>query len=126
MSGAEDLTYRLSQVQEAMDGVQSGRWSAHRFEEAVRVWLSAVQEQEHLLAEIPAEGDRAEVALGRDGARLYREGLSRMLCFVADRNPLHLREGMEQVRDGNERLNHAVRLNSAAAEILGRLRRPDP
>lgn len=125
MSGADDLTHRLSQVEEAMEGIQTGRWPARRFEEAVQVWLAAIHEQERLLDEIPAEGDRAEVALGRDGARLYREGLNRMLCFVADRNPQHLREGMDQVREGNERLNHAVRLNPAAAAILARLRRPE-
>lgn len=125
MSRAEDLTYRLSQVEEAIAGVQSGRWSARRFEEAVRVWLSAVEEQESLLEALPAEDGSTEVVLGRDGARLYREGLNRMLCYVSDRNPQHLRDGWQDVRDGNDRLNHAVRLNPNAAEILERLRPGD-
>lgn len=134
MSRAEDLTYRLSQVEEAVEEVLGGRWPARRFEEAVRVWLSAVEEQERTLAQppVPEEAqpaiprDSAEMLLGRDGARLYREGLERMLCYVSDRNPQHLREGLEQVREGNERLNHAARLNPASGGILRRLRGGDP
>lgn len=125
MSEADDLTHRLSQVEEAVEGIQTGRWAPRRFEEAVRVWLAAVEEQVRLLETVPPEEDSTDLLLGRDGARLYREGLNRMLCFVSDRNPQHLREGLQDVREGNERLNHAVRLNPAAAAILALLRRPD-
>lgn len=107
---------RYLQLKEAGEKVLRSEWSIDQYA-AFLDSISRVlarKEQEIRDIEIPAEAYddfQAELDLGFQGIELYNRGVTTMRLFLADRNPAHIHEGLEQIHEGNEAINEAMRIN---------------
>jgi hypothetical protein len=107
---------RLRQLEEAARKVLSEEWSREQFAEYVENVLTVLQEKERAIREIeiPSEAMedfREELEVGFVGISLYNQGLERMLGYVEDGDASHLDEGLDLVRQGNDHINEAMRIN---------------
>lgn len=112
----QPVNERYLQLKDAGDRVLTGEWSIDQyasFLESISQVL-ARKEQEIRDIEIPGEAYedfRAELEMGFQGIDLYNAGIVTMRMYLADRNPDHIHEGLEQIREGNEAINEAMRIN---------------
>jgi len=115
-AGPSYINDRVKELEEAAEKVQSGDWSLDQFSEYLEGIISVMNEREQSIRaiEIPPqtiEQFRAELEAGFTGITLYHDGLNRMHSFVESQDPEVLAEGLELVRQGNDHLNEALRLN---------------
>lgn len=107
---------RLQQIEAAAARAASGEWNPEEFGRFLEETAAILAEKERAIREIPipdeaAEDFREELEVGYTGIDLYNQGVQRMFDFVADANPLFLEEGLDLVRQGNEFVNQAMRIN---------------
>lgn len=112
----QKVNERYLQLKEASDKVLAGTWSVDEygaFLESISRVL-AQKEQEIREMEIPPEaieGFREELEVGFSGIEMYNQGVTIMLAYVADGDEAHIHEGLELVREGNDLINEAMRIN---------------
>jgi hypothetical protein len=119
---AEDITdqpkvnERYLQLKEAGDKVRGGIWTIEEYgtflDNISRILMQ--KEQEIREIEIPPEAIeefREELEIGFAGIELYNNGIAHMKVFLEDRNPEHIDYGLDLVKDGNEKINEAMRIN---------------
>lgn len=112
----QKVNERYLQLKEAGDRVLAGEWTVEEYatflDHISRVL--AQKEQEIRDIEIPPEAledFRQELEIGFSGIEMYNNGISTMRLFLADRNSAHIHEGLELIREGNEMINEAMRVN---------------
>lgn len=107
---------RYMQLKEAGEKAKSGEWTVEEygiFLENISKILTQ-KEQEIREIEIPEEAIdefAAELEVGFAGIDLYNTGIANMKLFLEDQNPDHIDYGLELVREGNEKINEAMRIN---------------
>ncbi|MGI5844223.1 MAG: zinc ribbon domain-containing protein [Candidatus Xenobium sp.] len=107
---------RLQQIEAAAARAASGEWNPEEFGRFLEETAGILAEKEQAIRDIPipdeaVEDFREELEVGYMGIDLYTQGVQRMFDFVAETNPLILEEGLELVRQGNEFVNQAMRIN---------------
>lgn len=107
---------RLQQIEAAAARAASGEWNPEEFGRFLEETAVILAEKEQAIRDIPipdeaVEDFREELEVGYMGIDLYNQGVQRMFDFVAETNPLILEEGLELVRQGNEFVNQAMRIN---------------
>lgn len=112
----EKVTERYQQLKEAGEKVLGGTWSVEEYATFLDDIsnLLAQKEQEIRDIEIPAdalEDFRQEIEIGFSGLELYTNGISTMRQFLTDGDEAHIQQGLELIRDGNEMINEAMRIN---------------
>lgn len=110
------INERLQQIESAVQKALSGEWEADRFGQFLDEMATVLAEKERDIREIPippeAEDDfRDELEVGYAGIEMYGHGVQRMFSFLEDFDPAHLDAGLELVRQGNEHINEAMRIN---------------
>ena len=115
-SGPTYISDRVKELEDAATKVQSGDWSMDKFSEYIDGILQVMNEREQSIRsiEIPPQTIdqfRAELEAGFNGITLYHEGLARMAGYAETQDPANLTEGLELVKQGNDFLNEALRLN---------------
>lgn len=113
---APRINERLQQFEDAVAKVQSGDWETEQFAAFLDEMAEILAEKERDIRSIPipeeAEDDfREELEIGFSGIEMYGLGVNRMFSFLQDLDGGHLEEGLELVRQGNERINEAMRVN---------------
>jgi hypothetical protein len=112
----QKVNERYLQLKDAGDKVVSGAWTVEEygvFLENISKILTQ-KEQEIREIEIPPEAVedfREELEVGFAGIDLYNQGVSIMKLFLEDGEPSHIEEGLELIREGNEMINEAMRIN---------------
>ena len=112
----QKVNERYLQLKEAGDKVISGEWSIEEYSNFLDhiSRVLAQKEQEIRDIEIPPEAFedfRQELEVGFQGIELYNNGVATMRLFLADHNPAHIHEGLELIREGNEQINEAMKIN---------------
>ena len=107
---------RLQQIEGAVARASSGEWNPEEFGRFLQETAEILAEKERAIREITipdeaADDFREELEIGYAGISLYNQGVQRMFDFVADSSPVHLEAGLELVRQGNECINQAMRIN---------------
>lgn len=115
-AGPTYISDRVKELEDAATKVQSGEWSVDKFSEYVDGILQVMNEREQSIRsiEIPPQTIdqfRAELEAGFTGITLYHEGLARMAGYAETQDPANLTEGLDLVKQGNDYLNEALRLN---------------
>ncbi len=118
-AGPNYINDRVKELEDAATKVQSGEWDLDQFSDYVEDILQVMNEREQSIRaiEIPPqtiEQFRAELEAGFTGITLYHNGLARMASYADSQDPAALTEGLELVRQGNDYLNEALRLNFAS------------
>lgn len=118
-AGPSYISDRVKELEDASTKVQSGEWTIEQFTQYIDGILQVMNEREQTIRaiEIPPqtiEQFRAELEAGFTGISLYHEGLQRMASFAETQDPAALTEGLELVKQGNDYLNEALRLNYAS------------
>jgi len=116
MAPPAKVNERYMLLKDAGEKVRSGEWSVEEFISFLKN-ISAIlsqKEQEIREIEIPSEAIaefEEELNMGFSGIELYNQGISEMMLYAEDLNPEHLENGVEMIREGNERINEAMRIN---------------
>lgn len=112
----QKVNERYIQLKEASDKVLAGTWSAEEYgaflENIARVL--AQKEEEIREMEIPPEAIEAfreELEVGFSGIEMYNQGVCTMKIYLADGDVAHIHQGLEMVREGNDLINDAMRIN---------------
>lgn len=109
------ISGRLQVIENAVSNVLGGVWELERFLEflqELRDVLSA-KEQEIRDIAIPEENRdefNDELTMGFSGISLYNRGIAQMLTYNGSNSEV-LESGLNLVRQGNERINEAMRIN---------------
>jgi hypothetical protein len=112
----QKVNERYMQFKDAGDKVIQGTWSVDQYNaflDNISNVLSQ-KEQEIRNIEIPPEAIedfRQELEIGFSGIDLYNQGIATMKLYVEDRDGTHIEEGLELIREGNELINEAMRIN---------------
>lgn len=107
---------RYLQIKAASDQVLAGTWTIDEYSAFLHD-LKAVlsqKEQEIREVEIPEEALEEfseELTVGYRGIDLYNEGISYLMKYLEDTNPVNITHGMNLIFEGNERINEAMRIN---------------
>lgn len=112
----ELVNERLLELENAAKKVLSGEWTAEQFGSFLGDIQQKLAEREQAIREIEippeaVEDFREELEVGFTGIQLYNEGVKRMILFVEDSDVAHIEEGMDLVRQGNDHINEAMRIN---------------
>ena len=112
----EYVNERVRELQEAAHKAMAGEWSPEQLGDYLEEILRAIAErEEHIRSiEIPPEAledFRQELENGFRGIHLFYEGVSTMVQYSENPDPGFLEEGLEMVRQGNDFLNEAMRIN---------------
>lgn len=115
-AGPNYINDRVRELEQAAAKVKSGEWDLDEFADYIDGILQVMNEREQSIRaiEIPPQTIdqfRAELEAGFTGITLYHEGLSKMASYVETQEPELLAEGLDLVRQGNDYLNEALRLN---------------
>lgn len=107
---------RLQQFELAVQRVTDGEWNAQEFGLFLTEMSEILAEKENGIREIAipeeaADEFREELAVGFAGIDSYNCGLSRMFEYLQNPDPKVLYDGLSLVREGNERINEAMRIN---------------
>ncbi len=107
---------RLQQIEAAVTRVTSGEWNPDEFARFLEETAQILAEKERAIRDITipdeaAEDFREELEIGYTGIDLYNQGVQRMFDFLSDSDPDHLEAGLDLVRQGNEHVNEAMRIN---------------
>lgn len=115
-AGHQKVNERYLQLKEAGEKVTSGAWTVEEYaaflDHIARVL--AQKEQEIRDIEIPPEAFedfRQELEIGFSGIELYNNGINTMRGYLNDDDTTHIEEGLELIREGNEMINEAMRIN---------------
>lgn len=112
------VSERLQVFENAVSKVKSGEWDGGQFGAFLKDMADILAEKERGIRTIPipaevADEFREELSIGFSGMELYNRGLERMYSYVGDPKPAYLDEGLALVRQGNEAINEAMRINRA-------------
>lgn len=107
---------RLLQFRDACEKVSSGEWTDDAFTTFLDQVAEMVAQREAQARdlEIPAEAFeefRLEIEAGFAGIERFSTGITTLRAYLIDRDPSHLDEGLEIIREGSDALNRAVQLN---------------
>lgn len=107
---------RLQQIEAAVTRVTSGEWNPDEFAQFLEETAQVLAEKERAIRDITipdeaAEDFREELEVGYTGIDLYNQGVQRMFDYLSDSDPAHLEAGLDLVRQGNEYVNEAMRIN---------------
>ncbi|MBM3461350.1 MAG: zinc ribbon domain-containing protein [Armatimonadetes bacterium] len=116
VAAQQKVNERYMQLKEAGDKVVSGEWTVEAYSSFLDgiARILAQKEQDIRDIEIPEEAledFREELEVGFQGIEMYNQGIANMRLFLDDREPSHIQEGLELVREGNEMINEAMRIN---------------
>lgn len=117
---APGVNERLAKFEQAVHRVRSGADSVEQF----GAWLTREAEEMsrrrqdilEVLSSIPPgleDAFREEVEVGLSGIGFYEQGLACMFKFVETRQDAALDDGLAAMRQGNARINEAMRINLA-------------
>lgn len=106
-----------------MDRTLKGEWSLEelaQFLEQIAALLLAKGEDIRLFIRETGyrQDNPVEVDSGLSGLELYEAGMEEMFRYLEDRDPAHLLRGLEQIWEGNERINQAMEINRESREDL--------
>lgn len=118
-AGPNYINDRVHELEQAAAKVKSGEWDIEQFADYVDGILQVMNEREQSIRaiEIPPQTIdqfRAELEAGFTGITLYHDGLAKMASYAETQDPDVLSEGLDLVRQGNDYLNEALRLNFSA------------
>jgi hypothetical protein len=107
---------RYLKIQAASEQALSGELSLEDYAAFLGSVYDAlvIKEQEMREIEIPPEtfeDFQEELEVGFAGVEMYFEGLRTLQLFVEQQEPSHIEAGLELVREGNELVNQAMRIN---------------
>jgi hypothetical protein len=110
---------RYNQLREAGEKAVSGEWTSEEFITFLNGISSILAQKEReikeiLETEIPQEAYsdfEDELNVGFSGIDYYNQGIAEMLCFGQDGDPVHIDAGLNMIKDGNELINEAMRIN---------------
>ena len=112
----EYVNERVRELQDAAQKALAGEWSPEQLGDYLDEVLRFFAEREESIRaiEIPPEAlddFRDELENGFKGIQLFYEGVSCMLQYADNPDPGFLDDGLDLVRQGNEHLNEAMRIN---------------
>ena len=107
---------RLRVFEKAVDDVRSGQRSVEDFHAFLLETHEVLSAKEREIREIAipeeASGDfQEELSIGFEGIALYNEGIAQMLEYAERLDETCLDDGLALVRQGNARINEAMRVN---------------
>ncbi len=110
------INERLQLFEDAVAKVLSSEWGLEQFEAFLREMIEVLAEKERGIREIEIppeamEDFREELDVGFSGIELYNRGIAVMTSYITDTQPHYLEAGLELIRQGNERINEAMRIN---------------
>ena len=114
---------RLHLIEDAVDSIKNGSWSLEEFLDFMQDMHETLSAKEREIRDIvipeEATGDfQEELNVGFSGIYLYNQGIGLMLNYEGGDDTELLDEGLEYVRQGNERINEAMRINLASRSKL--------
>ncbi len=114
---------RLRNIENAVESVKSGSLSLDGFISYMQDLHSTLLNKEKEIREIviPEEASvdfQEELNVGFSGIGLYNQGIGLMLSYDGGEDTSVLDEGLEYVRQGNECINEAMRINLASRSRL--------
>ena len=112
----EMVNERLLELENAAKKAVSGEWTSEQLGAFLGDIQQKLAEREQAIREIEippeaVEDFREELEVGFTGIQLYNEGVKRMILFVEDPDVSHIEEGLDLVRQGNDHINEAMRIN---------------
>lgn len=119
---------RLQIFEDAAAKVTSGEWQMEEFAAFLQETAAVMAEKEDGIRSIDipeeaADDFKEELEIGFEGIELYNQGLEHMFAYTESAEPELLEAGLDLIRQGNERINEAMRINrenrSRLEEICG-------
>lgn len=106
----------LQEFEDACQRAADGEWDVETFADYIDQLAEKLAERENFIKqiEIPPEAIeevKEELEVGFNGIALWNDGVARASQFVDDGDFNHLEEGLDLVRQGNDLLNEAMRIN---------------
>lgn len=119
----EPIHERLQIFEEAVAKLQEGTWSLEEFSNFLTETAAVLAEKERGIKEIEIPEEAAadfqeELRVGFAGIELYNRGIESMFAYLEAQDPQLLEEGLDSIRQGNERINEAMRINRANRDKL--------
>ena len=107
---------RYLQIKDASDKVLAGQWTIDEYAKYLHDLREVLSQKEREIkeVEIPEESMEEfaeELTVGYHGIDLYNEGISDLMKYTQDGNPVNVSHGMQLIYEGNERINDAMRIN---------------
>ena len=107
---------RYLQIKDASDKVLAGQWTIDEYAKYLHDLREVLSQKEREIkeVEIPEESMEEfaeELTVGYHGIDLYNEGISYLMKYTEDGNPINVTHGMQLIYEGNERINDAMRIN---------------
>jgi len=115
----QQVNERFNQLRDAGEKVINGEWTTEEFISFLNGISSVLAQKEHeikeiLESEIPQEAYsdfEDELNVGFSGIDSYNQGIAEMLYYGEDQDPAHIDAGLNMIKDGNELINEAMRIN---------------
>lgn len=106
----------LKEFEDACQNAANGTWDIETFADYINQLAEKLGEREEFIKqiEIPPEAIpevKEELEIGFTGIALWNDGVAAAAQFIDERDVAFLEEGLELVRQGNEHLNEAMRIN---------------
>ncbi|MHB2020777.1 MAG: hypothetical protein ACYCW6_27885 [Candidatus Xenobia bacterium] len=110
------INERYMQIKDAGDKVVSGEISLEEYCTFLDRVISVLEEKERQIREIEippeaVEDFREELETGFTGIDLYNQGLQTMRYYAEEPDAVHIETGLQLIREGNEMINDAMRIN---------------
>ena len=107
---------RSLQIKDASDKVLAGQWTIDEYAKYLHDLREVLSQKEREIreVEIPEESMEEfaeELTVGYHGIDLYNEGISYLMKYTEDGNPINVTHGMQLIYEGNEKINDAMRIN---------------
>ena len=107
---------RYLQIKDASDKVLAGQWTIDEYAKYLHDLREEIKQKEREIkeVEIPEESMEEfaeELTVGYHGIDLYNEGISYLMKYTEDGNPINVTHGMQLIYEGNEKINDAMRIN---------------
>ncbi len=106
----------LKEFEDACQKAADGAWDIETFAEYINQLAEKLAEREDFIKqiEIPPEAIpevKEELEIGFNGIALWNDGVAAAAQFIDEQDVSFLEEGLELVRQGNDHLNEAMRIN---------------
>ncbi|MBI3927839.1 MAG: hypothetical protein HY319_20025 [Armatimonadetes bacterium] len=110
------ITGRLDQFKKAVARVKAGEWAIEdlaEFLENISALLATLAQNYIELVEETGYNDwaPAEVELATAGMEDYEVGMSQIWTYIEDGDEIHLDQGVNTIRTGNNKIIAAMRMN---------------
>lgn len=117
---------RFNQFKDAVENIKNKKWSVKdlkKFLDDISKNLD-IRAREIKEVEIPSEiaaEFKDELAIGFDGINLYENGMKELYSYLENQNLEHLDKGLELIKEGNDKINEAIKINRENREKLEEL-----